>query len=215
MLGFVQIADAVTEGDTRAVDEHIVRMLRDPVDAQRGRGPPVLDGAVRDVTALGSTMVLSLLSLGVVGFLLIQRKYHAALFLAFAILGALGVSQLLKAIFDRPRPGVIPDLLLPSSDSFPSGHTVLSAAVYLTLGTMLARMSEQRRMKIYFLAFALLLTGLVGVSRVYLGVHYPTDVLAGWTVGLAWAVLCWLVARRLQRSGRVERDVAQPEPPRA
>ena len=214
-LTFMQIADNVIEGDTQEVDERIVQILRDPVDAERGRGPRGLESAVRDVTALGSTMVLTLLSIGVIGFLLIQRKYHAALFFLSAIVGALLVCQGLKAIFDRPRPGVLPELLLPSSASFPSGHTVLSAAVYLTLGSLLARMSEQKRMKLYFVVFALLLTGLVGISRVYLGVHYPSDVVAGWTVGLAWALVCWLVARKLQRTGKVERDVAHPEPPKA
>jgi undecaprenyl-diphosphatase len=84
----------------------------------------------------------------------------------------------------------------------------MSAVVYLTLGALLARLADQRRVKLYFLAVAALLTLLVGLSRVYLGVHYPTDVLAGWSAGLVWATLCWLAARSLQRRGAVERSAA-------
>jgi undecaprenyl-diphosphatase len=81
---------------------------------------------------------------------------------------------------------------------------MLAAVVYLTLGALLARVAERRRVRTYFIAAAFLLTGLVGGSRVYLGVHYPTDVLAGWALGLAWALLCWLIARYLQSRGKVE-----------
>ena len=90
--------------------------------------------------------------------------------------------------------------------SFPSVHSLMSAVVYLTLGALLARMVARRRLKFYVLTLAVTLTGLVGISRVYLGVHYPSDVLAGWCVGLSWASLCWLVGRKLQRQGAIERE---------
>jgi undecaprenyl-diphosphatase len=115
------------------------------------------------------------------------------------------LSTVLKDLFGRPRPTVVPHLFYVSSASFPSGHSMLSAVVYLTLGSLLARLVEQRRLKVYFLSVALLLSFLVGVSRVYMGVHYPTDVLAGWSAGLAWGLLCDLVARWLQQHGAVEK----------
>jgi undecaprenyl-diphosphatase len=116
------------------------------------------------------------------------------------------LSSALKALFRRPRPEVVPHLMRVYSSSFPSGHSIISAVVYLTLGALLARTFRQRRFKFYFLAVAVVLTGLVGVSRVYMGVHYPTDVLAGWTAGLVWATLCWLVDRHLQRRGKIEQE---------
>jgi undecaprenyl-diphosphatase len=123
-----------------------------------------------------------------------------------ATFGGLILSSLLKGLFERPRPQLVPHLSHVYTTSFPSGHSMLSAVVYLTLGTLLARLVQHRYLKIYFLVLALLLTFLVGLSRVYMGVHYPTDVLAGWTAGLAWASVCWLAARYLQQRGKVERD---------
>jgi undecaprenyl-diphosphatase len=203
---FVEIADEVIEGETQDIDDRILMALRERDNPADPIGPPWLEELGRDMTALGGVLVLTTLTAAVLGFLLIQRKSHAALFLAVATGGALVASLVLKNSFDRPRPDVVPHLSDVMTSSFPSGHSMLSAAIYLTLGAMLARMSEQKRLKLYFLAIAMVLTSLVGLSRVYMGVHYPTDVLAGWTIGLAWAVLCWLAARRLQRAGRVERD---------
>jgi undecaprenyl-diphosphatase len=157
---------------------------------------------------LGGYPVLTLLVAAVVGYQLMARHYWAALLVLAATLGGLLLSNLLKGIYARPRPDLVPHLTYVSSPSFPSGHAMLSAIVYLTLGAMLARLVEGLWAKLYFVAIAIVLAVLVGISRVYLGVHYPTDVLAGWSAGLGWAVLCWLAARQLQRRGMVEGDPA-------
>lgn len=92
--------------------------------------------------------------------------------------------------------------------SFPSGHAMLTAVAFLTLGVLLARMTEHRRLKAFALATSITLTILVGLTRIHLGVHYASDVLAGWVAGGAWALLCWSVARYLQRRGAVEKPGA-------
>jgi undecaprenyl-diphosphatase len=205
VLGFLKIADAVSEGETRKADERVLRALRNPADPSDPIGPPWVDEAGRDLTAVGGPVVLFLVTATVAGFLLLARKYHAVLLLLAATLGGLLLSTLLKNHYERPRPAVVPHLSHVHSASFPSGHSMLSAIVYLTLGSLLARLVEKRRLKVYCVAVALLFTFLVGASRVYLGVHYPTDVLAGWAAGLAWAVLCWLMTQYLQRRGAVEK----------
>jgi undecaprenyl-diphosphatase len=195
---FLEIADEVAEGSTRRLDEWTIRVLRQPHGAS---GPQWLGEVMRDVTALGGITVLVLVIGVAAGFLLINRAYHAVWVVLSASLGGLLVSVLLKGLFRRPRPDLVPHLVDAGLSSFPSGHTMNSATVYLTLGLLLAQVSSSRRLKAYLLAVAALLTFLVGVSRVYLGVHYPTDVLGGWSAGGAWALLCWFVAGRLRRSG--------------
>lgn len=150
---------------------------------------------------------MALVTIAVAGYLVLEKKYHALVLLAAATIGALVLSTVLKAVIDRPRPDIVEHRSYVITQSFPSGHSMLSATVYLTLGTLLARLSKRWVLRCYFIGIAILLTGLVGVSRVFLAVHWPTDVLAGWTAGLVWAILCWAVARYLQRRGSVE----QPE----
>jgi undecaprenyl-diphosphatase len=168
-------------------------------------GPPWLHEVGRDLTALGGVAFLSLMVAAVAGFLLLRQLYGALWLVLAATAGGLVASTLLKLLFERERPSIVPHLSIVSTHSFPSGHSMLSAVVYLTLGALLGRIVPGLRYKAYFLLVALTLTFLVGVSRVYLGVHFPTDVLAGWSAGLAWAALCWLVARYLQHRGAVER----------
>jgi undecaprenyl-diphosphatase len=205
VLGFLKIADAVTAGQTARFDESILRALRNPDDPARPVGPWWTEEVARDITALGGVTVLCLLTLVTIGFLAMARKGHAALVLLVATAGGAIVSSLLKDHFERPRPTVVPRLKVVHTSSFPSGHSMMSAVVYLTLGALLDRFVEGRRLKLYCLCVAILLTLLVGCSRVFLGVHYPSDVLGGWIAGLNWAVLCWLVARYLQKRGAVER----------
>ncbi len=204
--GFIALADEVKEGDTQKFDEWAIRSLRRADDPSVPVGPKWLHEAGRDVTALGGVTVLSLVTLVVAGYLLIVRKHHAMWLVLVATFTGLILSSLLKYVIDRARPEIVPHLSHVYTSSFPSGHSMLSAVVYLTLGSLLARIAPGMLVKLYCIGVAMLLTFLVGISRVYMGVHYPTDVLAGWTAGLVWAILCWLVARWLQHRGAVEKD---------
>jgi undecaprenyl-diphosphatase len=208
--GFAELADEVLEGETHAFDEALLLALRNPADPSDPLGPLWLEELIRDFTALGGYGVLVFLVLAAVGFLVLQRQLNAALFLVLAIGGGQLLTSLLKLGFDRPRPDLVPHGTLVQTASFPSGHAMMAAVTYLTLGAILARAQPQRRLKIYLIALAILITMAVGFSRVYLGVHWPTDVLAGWALGAAWALLCWLIAWWLRI-----RDRPPPEPGRA
>jgi undecaprenyl-diphosphatase len=205
--GFVELLDKVQEGRTESFDRWAVSAL------SQFHGPEYrwLEEAGRDITALGGVVVLAILTLFVCGYLAIVRKYSAMWLVLIATSGGLVVGTLLKWIIDRPRPQLGTHLSHVYTQSFPSGHSMMAAVVYLTLGALLTRFVRGRLVKFYFLASALVVTFLVGVSRVYMGVHWPTDVLAGWTAGLVWAILCWLTARWLQSRGKVDRDVDEPQ----
>ncbi|MFL5328115.1 MAG: phosphatase PAP2 family protein [Gemmataceae bacterium] len=201
---FLETMFSVQSGRTREFDEHLIRSLRHPNDLSDPIGPIWFQEMARDITALGSGTALALVTGSVAGYLLLVRKTHALGVLLTATIGAAILSYLLKDYFARPRPELVSHLAHVTSASFPSGHAMLSATVYLTLGTLLARLAEPWRLKFYFVAIATFLTFIIGVSRIYLGVHWPTDVLAGWSAGLTWALLCGLVARSLQRQGAME-----------
>lgn len=207
--GFIVLAGEVLEGDTQAFDERILSSLRRPENRAIPIGPSWLRGAALDMTALGSPFVLGLAVLAISGFLALQQSYRTAVFVLLASTGGSLLNTLLKSGFSRTRPTIVPHLREVMSPSFPSGHAMTSAAVYLTLGALLMRLSKRRLTKFYCIAVAMLLTGLVGVSRVYLGVHYPTDVLAGWIIGLSWALLCWLVERLLEKGRGWRRERAE------
>ncbi|MDO8863458.1 phosphatase PAP2 family protein [Haliea sp. E1-2-M8] len=203
---FVELADEVAEGDTTSIDETLLLSLRNPADHTDPLGPAWLEELGRDFTALGGVGVLVLVSLGALGYLLLARRYRAALFASVAVPGGILLSTLMKVGFDRPRPDLVPHDSIVYTASFPSGHAMMSAVTYLTLAALLIRVQPALRLKAYILLLAILLTLLVGMSRVYLGVHWPTDVLAGWTAGAAWAALCWLAMRWMQRRGQVETE---------
>jgi undecaprenyl-diphosphatase len=209
-LLFIEIAGLVRDGTTEQIDKTLLLAFRNPNNTAEGIGPRSIQEAVRDMTALGSMATLCLISALVGGFFLLTRKYAAFLLLSAALGGGLLLNKLLKFYYNRPRPADVTPLQYVDSYSFPSGHALLSTVIYLTLGAILARFVAARRLKVYVLAIAVLLSFIVGVSRVYLGVHYPTDVLAGWTAGLLWAIICWLAARGLQRRGAVERPSKTP-----
>ncbi len=210
LLTFAMLADEVAEGGTRAFDERVLLALRAPGDLADPIGPRWLEEVMRDFTALGGTGVLVLMVLAVAGFLTLTAKGHAALAVIVAVAGGTLLSQTMKWSYARPRPELVPHGAEVYTASFPSGHAMMSAIVYLTLGAMLARTQSGQAVKAYILAVAVFLTVLVGTSRVYLGVHWPTDVLAGWALGGLWAIACWLVMLWLQARGQVEdEDEAQ------
>jgi undecaprenyl-diphosphatase len=201
LFGF--IASEVIKGDSLAFDRSVLLAMRRPADLSP-IGPPAVQEAARDLTALGGVTELTLLTALISGFLLLDGKRRMALFVCVSVASGLLLSTLLKTVFQRPRPELVPHGSYVSTSSFPSGHSMLSAVTYLTLGALLARSQERKRLKAYFLLAAALLSFLVGLSRVYLGVHWPTDVLAGWTAGGSWAILCWLCARWLQAHHAIE-----------
>lgn len=206
LWAFIELADEVVEGTTAAFDEAVFLLFREDQDVSTPVGPPWLEEMMRDFTGLGGVGFLTLITAVVIGFLLMARKPKAALAVALAIGSGLVISSLLKAGFDRPRPDLVPHLSRVYTSSFPSGHSMMTATVTLTLGTMLAQILGRKRLRAYVLAVCILITILVGVSRIYLGVHWPTDVLAGWLVGAAWAVICASLMLRLQLAGLAETD---------
>lgn len=200
VLAFIEIADEVTEGEgeVRWFDEGLLLALRtsDPADPI---GPRWLETSVMDISALGGFAVLALVTLFAVGYLLTLNKWRNALMLLVATLGGTAISEGLKMGFNRPRPDLVAHIVETTSMSFPSGHAMLSAVTYLTLGALIARTQEKRSLRGYVLGAAILVTLLIGLSRIYLGVHWPTDVLAGWCLGAAWALICWVAATWLTR----------------
>ena len=190
-----------------ALDERILLAMREPGDPAVPIGPPWLLTAAREFTALGSGTVLLTLIVAVGGYLWLEQRYGILTLVFVSTFGGMAISSYLKIFFGRPRPSVVPHLAPVTSPSFPSGHSLVSAVVYMTLGVLLTRVTTDRRAKRYFVVLAATITVLIGVSRMYVGVHYPTDVLAGWAIGLIWALACGTIARELQR-----RRVIRPEP---
>jgi undecaprenyl-diphosphatase len=209
LWGFILVATKMLAGDTYAFDHWLLGIMRDANNPAEPVGPRWLEVMARDATALGGMAWLTAATVVIAIYLWLDGKSHMATFLIAATASGGVMSLLLKSLFDRPRPDFVPHLTYVSSSSFPSGHSMLAAVVYVTLGSLLAAVISRLALKIYVLAVAVLLAMVVGISRIYLGVHYPTDVLAGWLAGLIWALVCWLIARWLQRRGQVEKDTGQ------
>ena len=208
-FGFVKLAGEIRDGDSFGFDDRLLLALRVPGDLAKPIGPSWLPETMRDITAFGSVFGIVYVTACVVLYLAITARRRAAVFVVVAIGGGEILSTGLKLFFHRPRPDLVPHGMETFTASFPSGHAMLSAIAYLTLAILLARISRGRRVKAFVLTLGVVTTLLVGISRIYLGVHWPSDVLAGWCVGAAWASLCWFVALQLQRQHVVE----APDPP--
>ena len=201
---FLELADEVVEGETRQFDESVLLAFREAADHDDPVGPRWLEEMARDVTALGGVIVLAFTTFAVTGFFLLQRKWHLGIYVATAVITGLLASSLLKAGFDRPRPDLVEHGHVVYTASFPSGHSMLAAVTFLTLGALVAGAQKDRSLRLYILSLAAILTIAVGVSRVYLGVHWPTDVLGGWAAGTGWALTCWAISRHLRQRGKIE-----------
>lgn len=203
---FFEIIQGISEKETVSFDTSILKITRNPDDPAITQGPVWLPGVVRDITALGSGAVLAIVVLAVTLYLLLIKKYNAAVLVLGATIGGTILVSVIKMIIGRARPDVVPALMTETSLSFPSGHAAMSAVVYLSLAALLARMEFSYKIKIYIMSVALLLTFMIGLTRIFLGVHYPTDVLGGWTIGIAWATFCWFIAWYLESKKNVKTD---------
>ena len=195
---FGGIVDEVMEGDSHALDTKILMMLREPGNTDSPLGPLWFEEMVRDFTSLGGMGPLIFITLALFIYLIIRNlKGHAYYLLATVATGT-ALSNILKIGFDRPRPDLVPHGSATFTNAFPSGHSFMATVVYLTLAVILAQAEKSRTVKIYILGLGVLLSLIVGVSRVYLGVHWPSDVLAGWVIGAGWALLFWVFAEYLK-----------------
>lgn len=211
IIAFVELADDVTDADGRSFDWMILSMLRPTANPEDAWGPWWLEEAAADLTSLGGIAVLGLFATVAVVFLLIQGKRLSALLLVLGLAGGVALSEGLKSIFERERPPSVYQAVDTINASFPSGHALLSAVFYLSLGVMLTRAFPRHRVKGFVLGVAIVITLLVGVTRVYLGAHWATDVLAGWSVGAAWAMALWLVSYAVARRQIVHHAPLQDE----
>lgn len=198
------VSDLLERGRIQKFDEWVLTSVRQADNPTELRGPGWLKDFMRDITALGGAPVLTLISLGVIGYLIIQKSYRSLILVCIATLSGLLMSLLLKFYFIRPRPEIVPHLMTETTPSFPSGHSMMSAVVYFTLAALLTRLETSNKVRLYTISLTFLVVFLVGISRVFLGVHYPTDIVGGWTFGLFWATLCWYLARYLQLHGTIE-----------
>jgi undecaprenyl-diphosphatase len=196
---FVIISSNVKDGSTQKFDESIIELFRQPGDKSKPIGNEEISNSVRDITALGSGTVLFIITAGVAGFLILRKDYHSLLMVLFAVIGGALIDMWFKDLFGRERPLLVYRLVQANSLSFPSGHSMMSAVVYLSLAVLVSRILIRRIMRLYVIITALFLSLIIGLSRIYLGVHYPTDVLGGWTLGLFWAGICWFVQYYTER----------------
>lgn len=190
---FFTVAEEVGEGETEALDRALILAFRNPADLADPMGPRWFEEAMRDVTALGGFTVLTITTI-VAGLLLLfhDRRRQALIFVATVLLAQVS-SEVLKAFYDRDRPSLVTHGSHVYSQSFPSGHSTLAAATFFTLAAILASLEARKRTKAVILTLAILFVVGVGISRVYLGVHWPSDVLGGWALGASWAFLAWVV----------------------
>jgi len=183
-LVFVAVAQQMSAGTLNDWDIAIMRWMN-------GHSTPGLDGLARQVTQLGSWIVMAVMALLVSAFLWIHGERRALALLWIGLAGVYLLDHSLKDFFGRARPDVFEPLTpRPSSYSFPSGHTLNATVGYTLFAFLVARLESSRALRAATFTIAGILIVLVALSRVYLGVHHPSDVLAGMLVGFTWAMAC-------------------------
>lgn len=205
---FIRAVDEVYEKSARLFDEAVLLGFRSHADKTQPGGPTWLPDVMRDFAALGSSAVLAAVALGSAILLALSGKRRTVVFILLAVLTGIIVEHVMKSGYGRPRHDLLPHGVLATSWSFPGGHSMNAAVVYLTLGNLLAQTQRRVSIKAFLISFSVFLSILIGVSNLYLGVRWPTDVFAGWTLGLSWAMVCWLVLHSLQRRGMLEPETS-------
>jgi len=192
LILFVWLAREVTRGDAMRLDTPI----REAVHA---RSSPPLTAMMRGVSLIGSEVVLVPLGVILVWRLVAAKRRRAAVVFGVAALGAEALDQIMKLLFDRPRPEPFFGLASPITHSFPSGHAMVSCCFFGVLAMILAAREPSRARRISIFAAAAILVALMGFSRVYLGFHYPTDVLAGYAAAVVWLAVVRAVLMAFKR----------------
>lgn len=198
IFAFLAIADEMAEGELRQFDERLLLGLRVPGDPSMPLGPDWLQETALEITAIGGFPLVVLTLALVAGFFIVTKRYGAALYAVLAVGSGALLSQTLKQYYARPRPDLVAHLDVVHTASFPSGHALVTTVAYLTLAAIVIGFLDSKRARTYVLTMAVLISALVGLSRVYLGVHWPSDVAAGWALGAAWASLSWLIVHWLK-----------------
>jgi undecaprenyl-diphosphatase len=191
---FLKIAHEANDG-SESLDRAILLGLRNNPDDPIGSDG--VQAAIMHLSGLGSGAVTSLVCVIAVTFLCLAGRWRFAGLVIACAAGTLVMMLILKGIFERPRPDFVRWIDPPGDESFPSGHSMIASALYPTLAVLIARALPTRRLRVFTVVCGVFMAGMIGLSRLYLGVHYPTDVLAGWTVGCTWALVCGIVARKL------------------
>jgi undecaprenyl-diphosphatase len=206
---FLGVTGEVREGETSPIDTAGLLLFRVAGRPEQAVGPRWVQETARDITALGGFTVLTLLTVVAIAVLVINRKRLQAGIFAVTVMAAQAMSEIVKAWVDRPRPPPMLHHDLVYSSSFPSGHAMMSPVVYLTLAAFVSATDNRRAVKVMMFGLAVALVIAIGVSRVYLGVHWPSDVLAGWSLGSAVAVIATLaLMAAANRTGRASMPLA-------
>jgi undecaprenyl-diphosphatase len=190
IAGFVFLAWLKSSDWGRQFDVAVLTQLQSVGDEAQPLGPAWLREAGRDLTALGSISVLVFSTLAVAGWLLVRRNWRGALMASLAIAGGIGLSFLLKMLYSVPRPDLLTEPTAVFTSSFPSSHAMAALVTYVSLAWVIGRGFASQAFSRYLMACALMISLISGLSRLYLGVHWPTDVMAGWLAGTAWLALC-------------------------